>query len=59
MCDGLEIPFFHRVLAQQDLSDPLEDTFSARLLGVKLRWQPASTVQQTLGDDEIAQQSIL
>jgi hypothetical protein len=25
---------------------------------VKLRWQPASTIQPTLGDDEIAQQSI-
>ena len=58
MCDGLEIPFFHRALAQQDLSDPLADTFSGRLLRVKLRWQLASEVQPTLGDDEIAQQSI-
>ena len=53
MCDELEIPFFHRVIAQHYSSDRPGDTFSVLLQGANTQGKPASVIPLALDDDEI------
>ena len=59
MCDGLEIPFFHRVIALHYSSDLPGDTFSALLQRANTQGKPASVIPLALDDDEIQRRSAL
>ena len=53
MCDGLEIPFFRRVIERQCSSDLPGDTFSALLQRANTQGTPALVIPLALDDDVI------